>query len=145
MITVKHWRKSNLRSWHKARSGKTRRKSYLPSMIFASWLGTYLDLILVKKQLYSFPVRLFPGVFDIHILFTLLVLPFLTAICLSLFQRLHTWQRWLAILGIIAAYTEQVSESLGWFVHSSEWRHIYSFFGYSLFLWLVWRFHQKFS
>jgi len=29
---------------------------YQPSMIFASWLGTYLDLILVKKQLYSFPV-----------------------------------------------------------------------------------------
>jgi Kef-type K+ transport system membrane component KefB len=79
-------------------------------------------------------------------LFTLLVLPLVTAISLACLHRMRTWQRRLAILlfGIIAAFVEQLSENLGWFAHSSEWRHIYSFFGYILFMSLVWRFHRKF-
>ncbi|WP_400162950.1 CBO0543 family protein [Brevibacillus sp. TJ4] len=140
-------RKSSSRSWRKPRSASARRPTYLPSMIFASWLGTYLDLICVKQKLYSFPVRPFPELFEIHIGFTLLVLPLVTAFCLALLQRMRRWQRGFAILlfGIIAAYAEQFSEAMGWFVHSSDWRHIYSFFGYVLFMGLVWKFHRRFS
>ncbi|RAP30469.1 hypothetical protein C2W64_01665 [Brevibacillus laterosporus] len=56
---------------------------------------------------------------------------------------MNSWQRKGIVLfsGIIAAGIEQISEKLGWFAHSSEWRHFYSFFGYILFMWLVWKFH----
>ncbi|WP_035301714.1 CBO0543 family protein [Brevibacillus laterosporus] len=141
--TVKHWRKSNLRSWPKQPSFREKLKYYVPTMIFVSWLGTYLDLIFVEKQLYSFPVRPFSDIFKINIMFTLCILPIVTAIFLHCLQSMNSWQRKGLILfsGIIAAGIEQISEQLGWFAHSSEWQHFYSFIGYILFMWLVWKFH----
>lgn len=134
-------------SWDKQRSSIGKWKAYVPTMIFASWVGTYLDLILVQKQLYSFPLRPFPAVFDMNLIFTLLVLPLVTAICIACLHQSRTWQRMLTILlfAIIATLVEQYAENLGWFAHSSEWRHTYSFMGYTLFIWLVWRFHRSFS
>jgi hypothetical protein len=116
-------------------------------MIFSSWLATYLDLFFVQKKLYSFPARPLPDLFPINILFTLFALPLVTLIFLTLLQQMRTWQRRGAILlfGIIAALAEQLAERLGWFVHSSEWSHTYSFFGYILFMWLLWKFHRRFE
>ncbi|WP_325176781.1 CBO0543 family protein [Paenibacillus alkalitolerans] len=147
MRTVKHWRRSSLRSLqkHPSFSGKTTPlKGYVSSMIFASLLGTYLDLLLVGKQLYHFPVRLFPDIFTINIWFTLLVLPLGTAIFLYAVKNMHPWGRigFILLLALAMTFVEQLSEKTGWFSHSSDWRHSYSLFGYIIFMWLVMKFHR---
>lgn len=62
-------------------------------MIFSSWLGTYLDFLMVEKKFYCFPVRLFPEFFKINIMFTLFVLPFGTAVFLFLTESMRVWMR----------------------------------------------------
>ncbi|KYD15862.1 hypothetical protein B4168_4089 [Anoxybacillus flavithermus] len=42
-------------------------------------------------------------------------------------------------------WIEKQAETIGWFVHSSEWKHTYSFVGYSLFMAMVWKFYRWMS
>ncbi|TBL81888.1 hypothetical protein EYB31_02030 [Paenibacillus thalictri] len=113
-------------------------------MIFASCLGTYLDLLLVEKQLYSFPVRILPDLFQINIMFTLIGLPVGTAVFLYNAEKMRpSWRiGFVLFLAVAMAVAEQLSETMGWFSHGPQWRHSYSFFGYMIFMWLVLRFHR---
>ncbi|GAJ40589.1 hypothetical protein B4119_2351 [Parageobacillus caldoxylosilyticus] len=45
-------------------------------------------------------------------------------------------------MGLLMTWIEKQAETIGWFVHSFEWKHIYSFVGYSLFIAMVWRFYR---
>jgi uncharacterized membrane protein len=114
-------------------------------MIFSSWLGTYADLVFVENKMYSFPHRPFPNLFSFNISFTLFVLPLATAFFLYVAEQLKRSYRALLalLLALLATLVELMSERVGWFVHNSGWRHEYSFFGYWLFMWLVWKFHIK--
>ncbi|MFC4767816.1 CBO0543 family protein [Effusibacillus consociatus] len=149
MHIAKHWKKSNLPFWPKKRSfipkfnAGNAIRSYVPTMIFSSWLGTYADLILVEKKIYSFPVRPFPDTFKINIAFTLFLLPIMTAFFVYYAKKLKTTQRAMVVLsiGILMPLVERIAEKLGWFVHGNDWRYAYSLFGYILFMWVVWRFH----
>ncbi|BAU27742.1 hypothetical protein DFP93_10211 [Aneurinibacillus soli] len=120
---------------------------YVPAMIFSSWLGTYLDLILVEKQLYSFPIRPLPHIFSINIAFTLVLLPIATACFLCFAEKITKAQRMALalLLGFVMPISEQVAEKVGLFHHSSEWSHLYSFFGYIVFMWVVYKFHHLYS
>jgi hypothetical protein len=114
---------------------------YLTVALFASLVGTYLDLIFVGKGMYHFPVRVFPEVFSINILFTLVILPLFTITFLVVAKRVQPFIRFIMIvfISIVFFFSEQVAEQLGWFIHQPEWNHGYSFFGYLLFLIVVWR------
>jgi hypothetical protein len=113
-------------------------------MLFASLLGTYLDLYFVGKKLYGFPVRPFPEIFSINIAFTLIGLPVITGIFLSFAKRMERWKRWGLIVAVsaVAPVGEKLSEQWGFFVHTEEWKHAYSFFGYFLFLAMIWIFYK---
>lgn len=121
-------------------------KEYIPALLFVSWLGTYLDIILVGKKLFSFPARPLPELFSFNAVSTLLVLPFITAIAIYWFQKMARWQRIvaLAVFGLMGMLVEQISERLGWFAHSGDWSHFYSFFGYMLVMWLAWKMYRWF-
>ncbi|EIJ82937.1 CBO0543 family protein [Bacillus methanolicus] len=140
MITAKHSKNLNLPHLPKKRSLYNKLLSYFPSIVFASWAGTYLDLYFVGKNLYEFPVRPLSEIFSINIAFTLIGLPIITAIFLFFAKRIEGWRRWgLMIVGsAVASMGERLSEYSGFFLHTEEWNHSYSFFGYLLFLVMIW-------
>jgi predicted membrane channel-forming protein YqfA (hemolysin III family) len=113
-------------------------------MLLASWVGTYADLILVNKQLYAFPVRPFPDLFAINILFTWILLPLGTAVFLSCIERMRSLHRIVFILvaSMAMSLVEPLAEQLGLFAHREEWSHLYSVFGYLVFLSGIWKFHR---
>ncbi|MCH4568067.1 CBO0543 family protein [Bacillus sp. ES1-5] len=116
--------------------------------LLSSIIGTCLDAFFVAKQMYSFPVRPFSSIFSINIGFTLFVLPILTMIFIQISKTLSTVSRILFIvsIGICASIFEQVTEKLGLFMHSVDWNHTYSLFGYMIFfsfIWKVYHFIQK--
>ncbi|VEF48633.1 group-specific protein [Bacillus freudenreichii] len=113
---------------------------YFPAIIFATLLGTYLDLYFTGIGMYSFPNRPFGDVFSIHIIFNLVALPIFTWIFLYAARKMARQERLLFVLLLSMAgpLLEIISESQGFFVHSSEWRHWHSFFGYFFFLIAVW-------
>ncbi len=117
--------------------------TYLPVMIFSSLVGTYADLIMVKQQFYTFPVRPFPHLFEINVAFTLLLLPIGTGLFIFLMERVGNALRTLLmlVLGLLMPLVEQFAEDMGWFVHTPEWSHSYSFIGYIFFLYLIWKSH----
>jgi hypothetical protein len=125
-------------------SGHASLRAYVPVMLLASLAGTYADLILVNVGLYAFPVRPFPGVFDINVAFTLILLPLFTACFLFCAERMPALGRtaFIALLSLAMALVEPLSEQAGLFAHREDWRHLYSVFGYFGFLWLMWRFHR---
>ena len=140
MNTVKRLRSLSLRLLPK-RQFLSKAGLYFPAVIFASWLGTYLDLYFVGIKLYEFPLRPFPNVFPINIMFTIFALPLLTWVFLFLMNKINKWKRGLFTLLISLAIPviEKASERWGAFRHSDEWSHSYSFFGYLLFFVIVWR------
>ncbi|UOQ42858.1 hypothetical protein MUN89_12895 [Halobacillus salinarum] len=113
-------------------------------MLLAAIIATTLDLILISKGLYSFPVRPFPEVFDIHIGFTLVLLPLSTVFLLFVFKYSTRLERMimLAICGLAAMLLEIGSEKVGWFKHNELWRHWYSFIGYIIYLQIMWTFFR---
>ncbi len=113
-------------------------------MIFASWVGTYLDLLLVEKQFYSFPFRLFPDLFKFNVLFTLFILPLGTFLFLYAVENLRPLQRFCLMLfiSLAMAVVEQLSEQMGWFAHGAKWSHFYSFLGYTIFMWMILKYHR---
>ncbi|WP_346729039.1 CBO0543 family protein [Lederbergia citrea] len=114
--------------------------SYFSTILIASLLGTYLDLYFVGKNMYEFPIRPFSTIFSINIAFTMVGLPLLTWMFLFLMNRLNRWKRLVLIftLSIMGPAIEKMSEEGGFFFHSEKWSHSYSFFGYFLFLIIIW-------
>ena len=112
---------------------------YLPSILVASLLGTYLDLYFVGKHFYEFPVRPFPDVFSINIAFTLIILPILIWLYLFLVDKMSKWSRLIFtfFLSALVPFIEKKSMEFGFFYHENQWNHIYSFIGYFLFLVLI--------
>jgi hypothetical protein len=143
MSTAKHLKDSNLQPLRKRRFLFCI-KNYIPAILFSSLLGTYLDLLFVGKHLYFFPIRPFPSVFSINILFTLVGLPILMVIYLKLMQKWRNWARATLVVFISLGMTviEKKVEEFGFFVHSNHWSHLYTFIGYCLFLLLVYTFHK---
>jgi hypothetical protein len=123
---------------------RVRFHSYLMSMMFASWLGTYLELILTRKQLYTFQARPFADVFPIDICFTLIIIPVITLFMLMALSKMNFLQGtlFLILIGLIMMMMEQISGRLGWIVYSEQWQHIYTFFGYPVFFLVVFLFFK---
>jgi hypothetical protein len=107
-------------------------------------MGTYLDLYFVGKQWYRFPIRPYPSIFTINILFTLIGLPILTTFFLYFMEKIKTWKKavFIIISSLVMMLGEIQSESIGWFAHHHHWEHIYSFLGYLLFMTIVWKFYR---
>lgn len=103
-----------------------------------------MDLILVNRELYTFPNRPFPDIFPFNIIFTLIVLPLVTAITIHILKKMSNLHRILTILilAFCMTFVEIVSEKIGWFIHSPDWHHAYTFIGYILFMWVVLKFHR---
>lgn len=137
---MKHLRDSSSPRLPKLRSSRNA-ILYLPPILIASLLGTYLDLYFVGKHLYEFPNRPFPEVFPINIAFTLVVLPLGIGLFLYLADKMNIWSRFIftLILSSLVPFIEMKSVQLGFFHHEEQWNHIYSFFGYFLFLVLIWK------
>lgn len=114
---------------------------YVPAVLFASLCGTYLDLYFVGKHFYTFPTRPFPDVFSINIMFTLLILPFLTGLFLYLVSGMSRIGRLACTLVVSGAvpFFERRAVQLGVLQVENQWNHLYSFFGYFLFLLLIWK------
>jgi len=114
---------------------------YLPSILVASLLGTYLDLYFVGKHFYEFPLRPLPDVFSINIAFTLIILPLLIWLYLFLVDKMSKWSRiiFTLFLSALVPFIEEKAMQLGFFHHEDHWDHNYSFFGYFLFLILIWK------
>jgi hypothetical protein len=117
---------------------------YLPAILLAALLGTYLDLYFVGKNLYEFPVRPFPEVFSINIAFTLIILPLLMGIYLYLVDKVSRRNRLIftLFLSALVPFIERKSVQFGFFSHGDQWNHMYSFIGYFLFLLLIWQFFK---
>ncbi|MBA2876103.1 CBO0543 family protein [Thermaerobacillus caldiproteolyticus] len=146
MNIVKHSKKLSLRLSRK-KLFSTRSKhisAYISTALFASWIGTYLDLYFVGKQWYSFPARPYPAIFTINIMFTLIGLPILTTFFLYFMEKIKTWKKgvFIGTASLIMTLGEKRSEALGWFAHNDQWEHIYSFFGYLIFMIIVWKFYR---
>jgi hypothetical protein len=118
--------------------------AFLSTIVFASWLGTYLDLYFVGKGIYSFPVRPFPSIYTINIAFTLIGLPIFIMFFLYMMESLRRWEKGvlLFVLSLGMMLMEILAEAIGWFVHHEQWKHMYTFFGYFVFMMIVWKFYR---
>lgn len=109
------------------------------TVLVATLIGTYLDLYFVGKGLYSFPARPFSDSFTIHVGFTLIGLPLMVIVFLLICQKLNVIGKCFAVivLAVIMSVFEKLSELFGLFVHDPSWMHVYSFFGYAIYLSLI--------
>src|SRR4051794_38030919 len=122
--------------------------SLFPAILLASLIGTYLDLYFVGRGLYFFPIRPLPDIFSINIAFTLIGLPLLIGFFLLICHKITAWKKvgLIIVFSLLMSITEKNAEALGFFIHDESWKHIYSFFGYTLYLtgiysfydWLTW-------
>lgn len=112
--------------------------------MLAALLGTYLDLYFVGKGLYLFPQRPLPGIFSINITFTLFILPCFVMFFLYYLSWVHIWGRTgiVLLISLLMPILEKLAEKLGFFTHSDKWHHLYTFFGYILFLSLIATFYH---
>ncbi|PEM48200.1 hypothetical protein COL68_21330 [Bacillus wiedmannii] len=146
--TVKHSKQLSWQFLQRKTSSFEKKSDFLAlavTILLSSIIGTCLDAFFVANQMYSFPVRPFSSIFSVNIGFTLFVLPTLTVIFIHISKKLSKVSRILFIIsiGICASLFEQIAERLGLFVHSANWRHSYSLFGYMLFLFFIWKFYQS--
>ncbi|MCQ6268695.1 hypothetical protein M1K46_24285 [Fictibacillus sp. WQ 8-8] len=154
MNTAKHLKKLNWPLWQKKTSFSAKRQkksshqgAFVATIIFSSFTGTYLDLLFVGKHMYAFPARPFPDVFTINVAFTLLILPIFTALFLRIVKKLPQLLRilFIVLIGLCISISEQFGEKLGLFTHSEAWHHSYSFFGYNIFMFFIWKFYRWFQ
>ncbi|WP_223820783.1 CBO0543 family protein [Bacillus sp. S3] len=135
MNTAKHLNGSSLQPLQK------RRLPYreLACMLLGSLLGTYLDLYFVGKSIYQFPIRPLPEIFSINIAFTLVGLPILVLIFVRCLSQVNKWGKAGIILfvSLLMSIFEKLAEAFGWYVHIDGWQHLYTFFGYLLFLSII--------
>jgi hypothetical protein len=113
-------------------------------VLLATLLGTYLDLYFVGKQMYQFPLRPWPEIFSINIAFTLVGLPILIFVFLRITNQVNNWGKvgLILFLSLLMSIFEKLAEQFGWFVHSNEWKHLYTFFGYLFFLTIIYLFNR---
>ncbi|WP_156112571.1 CBO0543 family protein [Halobacillus sp. BBL2006] len=113
--------------------------SYLFTMVSAALLTTYIELWFIGQGYYNFHARPFPAVFPVDIRFTLIVIPLFSLFALWIMKALNGWTRFgfIFLTGLLAMLLEPMIEEAGWIAFSSDWKHIYSFFGYSSFLLLI--------
>ena len=99
-------------------------------------MGTYLDLYFTGKGLYSFPIRPLSSIFSINIAFTLVGLPLLTSIYLYFANKINAWQKagLILLISLMMSIAEKQAETFGFFAHHESWLHMYSFFGYLIYL-----------
>ncbi|KIL37344.1 hypothetical protein SD71_01290 [Cohnella kolymensis] len=121
---------------------RTAKKSLRPSlitMVFSSWLGTYLELFLTGKQLYTFEKRPFADIFTIDIRFTLLGIPLFALFILYITKSMGFVYKllFITIVSAVMTITEKLLGKLEWITYSEQWQHIYSFFGYIAFSFLM--------
>lgn len=81
-------------------------------------------------------MRPFPDVFTIHVGFTLVGLPLILVVFLFVCEKLNFVGKTSAILLLASIMTvgEKLSEWFGCFLHDPSWKHIYSLFGYTIYL-----------
>jgi hypothetical protein len=62
-------------------------------------------------------------------------------------EKMRAWKKVVFIVtaSLVMALGENLAEAIGWFAHSDQWEHIYSFFGYLLFMIIVWKFYRWMS
>lgn len=89
--------------------------------------------------MYQFPFRPLPEIFSFNIAFTLVGLPILVVVFLYCMSQVNQWGKAGIILfvSLLMPIFEKLAEELGWFVHSEEWKHVYSFVGYLVFLSII--------
>ncbi|WP_416825608.1 CBO0543 family protein [Ectobacillus polymachus] len=151
MNTAKRLKKLNLPFSQKkisySEKKQTTSKAFVATIIFSCFIGTYLDLLFVGRHLYAFPVRPFPNIFTINVAFTLLILPIFTTLFLWIANILDTFSRilFIVLIGLCISISEQITENVGWFTHSDAWHHSYSFFGYIIFMLLLWKLYRWFQ
>ncbi|MEH7382222.1 CBO0543 family protein [Bacillus sp. JJ1533] len=114
-------------------------RGLLVTILLGTLIGTYLDLYYVGKDFYFFPMRPFPDIFSIHIGFTLVGLPLILVAFLLICKKFTIVGKISAILVLSSIMTvgEKLSEGFGWFVHNSSWMHMYSLYGYTIYLSLM--------
>ncbi|WHY84162.1 CBO0543 family protein [Neobacillus novalis] len=119
-------------------------KNYFACMVLGTLFGTYLDLYFVGKQMYQFPLRPLPEIFSVNIAFTLIGLPIFVLVFVYCTSQVNKWGRAGLILfaSLLMPIFEKFAEELGFFVHSNQWEHLYTFFGYFLFLSIISGFYQ---
>ncbi|MBT2738467.1 hypothetical protein J7E66_27805 [Bacillus sp. ISL-7] len=112
-------------------------------MLLASLLATYLDLFFVGKHIYRFPLRPMPTIFPINIVFTLVVLPVLVFAFLRVMDQVNKWGKLglIVFISLLMPILEKLTEVFGWFDHNENWSHLYTFFGYLLFLTILYSFY----
>ncbi|EAO55395.1 hypothetical protein C6352_29825 [Bacillus thuringiensis] len=145
--TAKHSKKLNSQFSQRKMSSSEKKNEFLALVVtifLSAIIGTCLDAFFVHKQIYSFPARPFSSTFSVNIAFTLFVLPILTVIFIHISKKLSKVSRILFIIsiGICASLFEQIAESLGLFIHSTNWNHTYSLFGYMIFHSFIWNIYN---
>lgn len=124
-------------------SSKPSLLSYLFTMVSACLLTTYIELWLTAQDYYTFLARPYPYVFPIDIRFTLIVIPFFTLFALRMMKQLNSLTRFgfIILASLIAMLLEPLLEKAGLIAFSPKWNHVYSFFGYTVFLLLIRQIH----
>ncbi|MGE7768309.1 CBO0543 family protein [Peribacillus sp. NPDC096540] len=153
MSTAKHLKKLSLPLWQKKTSYSEKNqktsnlRAFVSTIVLSCFIGTYLDLLFVGKQMYAFPARPFPDIFTINVAFTLLILPIFTTLFLWIAKTLTALSRilFIVLIGLCIGVSEPFAEKLGLFTHSEAWHHSYSLFGYMIFMLLIWKFYQWFQ
>ncbi|WP_066256338.1 CBO0543 family protein [Neobacillus drentensis] len=142
MNTVKHWKDSNSQQSPKKRSRFWSNPS-LTAVFLATLVATYLDLFFVGKDIYRFPMRLMKDTFSINIAFTLGVLPVLVFLFLQAMNQVNRWGKvgLILFISLLMPIFEKFAEVIGWFEHTKNWKHLYTFFGYLLFLTMIYLFY----
>ena len=143
MNTVKRLKGLNLPPLQK-KSLPSLIKEFGPTVFLAILLGTSLDLYFVGKKMYMFPIRPFPEVFSFNIGFTFVALPILVLVYLNMMNRVSKWGRVgiILLLSLLMPIVERFSELFGLFEHADEWKHIYTFYGYLVFLSIILLFYR---
>jgi hypothetical protein len=137
MNTVKRLKDLNSQPWQR-KSSRFWIKEYTPAVLLAVIGSIALDLFYIDKNLYMFPNRPLSELFSINIAFTFGVLPIIILVFLYLMQQVSRWGRVgiILFLSLVMPVAERFFELLGYFEHSDQWQHIYTFFWY-LFLFTV--------
>ncbi|MFD2682257.1 CBO0543 family protein [Bacillus seohaeanensis] len=144
MTIVKHLKDSSSQRLPKKQSPYWIKNmvNLIPSLLLASLLGTYLDLFFIGKGLYSFPIRPMSSIFSINIAFTLIGLPLVIGVFLYVCNKINFLQKvgLIIIFSLLMAVVEKLAEAVGLFVHVDGWKHLYSFYGYIIYLSVIYTF-----
>ena len=82
--------------------------------------------------------------FSINIAFTLVVLPASVFVFLLVMNQVNSWGKvgLILFISLLMPIFEKLAEVIGWFDHAENWKHLYTFFGYLLFLTIIYSFYR---